>query len=222
MVQRKFYSLVFEGLGPDIYLEIQTLSRGEVFNIYLDLGYPEQAIIDTDKVSRTKFEDEVYHLGCINRPDCDLPAGIITQTAEQILLYSGFLEGSQYQTDMIGLAGKYAQSTDGRGEALIMTTFTQYKLEDLMEMDNPQFLRLLMSAMIYLREAKSFSAQAYLTGEYGQEAEAPEPTIQQQSESGLSTNWVNKVFGLRGDTATIAGGGVITPGKGHQQWGTRL
>ena len=224
---RSFYTLTFDShpyVKNPIVLGIRTLSRGELLDSYITIGYPGQQIPEEDKHARSRLESEVYRLGCIDYPEYEIPSGVITRAAEQILLRSGFLEDTEEQAAMMRAAVEYSRSSDARGDAIIMASFGHYGLEELHSMDYPQWMRLLMSAMVWQYETQAISAEDFLNAT---PTSAPERSVQEMSDPGLDVNMVRRVFGLsaresKGGAYTvepiISGGGVITP-NGHKTWG---
>ena len=223
-MKRRYYRASFIDLEDP--LTLRTLTRGEIFDCYLQVGCPQRELPPKASLARTRLETLIFDLGCLDPPE-DILAVHVGRIAHEVLRLSGFLEGTEEQQQIHERAFAYSRSPEARGDALIMATFMHYGLEELHDMSCEEWDRLVFLAVTVQSEVYGTHAKEFLT-------QTPvEPSQLQQENpslspnaSGLSDDFIQRTFGLRSyrangseQTVVRAGGGTITPESGHVPWG---
>jgi hypothetical protein len=219
--KRQFFQLDLD----DLSLVTQSLTRGEIFQCYLDLGFPNREIPSENLSDQAKLETAIFRVACIEKPDeyttDSLPAGVVTQSAQFILEQSGFLEGTEKQKEILTASLEYSRSSEAKGDALVMHTFSKYGIEELHAMDCAEWTRLVILAVTVQSEIYGVKAKEFLMSE-----PMNIESSQETNSHGLSEDFINRTFGLSSDkrggfekSAQVAGGGSITP-NGVKTWGS--
>ena len=110
--------------GYDRHFICRTLVRGEILRAFQSVGYPERTIPENDVEAQTLFENVIFEKSVIGAPpgvtSLTCPAGFVKTIAEQVLYHSNFFYGSSAQKVALRKAMLYANSLEGRSEALVL------------------------------------------------------------------------------------------------------
>jgi hypothetical protein len=110
--------------GYESYFTCRTLVRGEILRAYQGVGYPDRKIPDSDTYAQTLVENLIFERSVLEAPEgvdsTSCPAGITKAIAQEILFQSGALSNTTIQEDAIRRALVYANSSEGRAEAIIL------------------------------------------------------------------------------------------------------
>ncbi len=152
--RRKLFRVRF----PSIYgtssqgFVVRTLLRGEIFRAFCKAGYPEREIPKGKLYARCSIENDLFPL-CV----LDVPKGftlfrahacVVTTVVNEALRRSGFVDGSEEQTDLIRLGARYANSVEGRTDAMILHLFPSIRPYDLEQMTYEEWSMRSMQAVL--------------------------------------------------------------------------
>jgi hypothetical protein len=130
----------------------RTLLRGEVFRAFSKYGYPEREIPKDKAYDRCRIENELFPICVI-----DVPLGfemyrahsfVVTTVVDECLRRSGFIDGSDEQVACLKYGLRYANSIEGRTDAVIMKYFQQIRPYDLERMNYKEWSMRSMQAVL--------------------------------------------------------------------------
>ena len=124
--RRKLLCLRFPRFyGYDQYFVIRTLTRGEIHLAYQSVGYINLKIPPEDPLSQALLENCIFEKATLRAPQnvtgiLDCPAGLVPIICKYVLYHSGFTADTKLQYDTLRKALQYANSQEGRNEALVL------------------------------------------------------------------------------------------------------
>lgn len=146
---------------------VRTLLRGEIFSAFSKVGYPEREI-PKDKVhARCRVENELFPICVLSVPDkftlFRAHAFIVTTIVNESLRRSGFIDGSEEQMNVLKYGLRYANSVEGRTDAIILRTFPSIRPYDLSQMSYEEWSMCSMQAILLSKSVDGKDISEFLT-----------------------------------------------------------
>ena len=150
----------------------RTLLRGEIFRVFAKYGYPDREIPKAEKYNRVRVENDLFPLCVLDVPDkftfFNSHALITTTIVQECLRRSGFIDGSEEQTSILKYGLRYANSIEGRSDAIILHYFPSIRPYDLEQMTYEEWSMRSMQAVLLAKSVDGKDLFDFLT---------PDPTV---------------------------------------------
>lgn len=145
----------------------RTLCRGEIFTAFSKVGYPQREIPKEDTYARVRIENDLFPLCVLEVPDgftlFRSHALVATTIVNESLKRSGFLDGSAEQKSVMKYGLQYANSIEGRTDAIILKYFPSIDPYDLGQMNYEEWSMRSMQAILLAKGVDGVDLFSFLT-----------------------------------------------------------